>query len=100
MPADSQVTGRAGPQDHGRPRYRFRDGVWPVICGVMDWKTTIAAAADLGVSDTTISRAIAGETYPGEVLMAALMSRLEAKGWKHELVFEIVREPTALAVAS
>jgi lambda repressor-like predicted transcriptional regulator len=73
------------------PTYEFRDGVWDVIADLMKWPTVSAAAKDLGVSDTTLSRAISGECAPGEVLMARLMAVLP-RSWKHEHVFELCRE--------
>lgn len=73
------------------PRYRFKDGIWAVISDLMLWPSLSAAAKDLGVSDTTLSRAINGETVPGEVLMARLMSVLP-RSWKHEHVFELTSD--------
>lgn len=75
-----------------RPRYRFKDGIWQVISDLMQWPSVSAAATHLGVSDTTLSRAIKGETAPGEVLMARLMHELP-RSWKHEHVFDLVEEP-------
>lgn len=73
------------------PRYRFKDGIWDVICEVMGWTNTLAAARALGISDTTITRAVRGETAPGEVLMARLKYALP-QTWKHEHIFEIAVE--------
>lgn len=91
MSAEAQVTTVADLQT-ANPRYRFKDGIWDVICGTMDWPNTLAAARALGISDTTITRAVRGETYPGEVLMARLKYALPAT-WKHEHIFELVVEP-------
>lgn len=88
MAAETQISEGAPPQS-GQPRYRFKDGIWDVICGVKDWPNTLAAAKELGISDTTISRAVTGTTFPGEVLMARLMTALP-RTWKHDHVFELV----------
>lgn len=73
------------------PRYKLKDGIWDVICGVMDWPNTLAASKALRISDTTITRAVRGETYPGEVFMARLKYALPPT-WKHEHIFELVVE--------
>lgn len=92
--ADSQQI-RAGAQS---PRYRFREGIWDVICQQMQWPNNFAASKALRVSDTTISRALSG--YPGERLMAAVMAALP-RSWKFEHVFELVAdEEPAPVIAS
>lgn len=88
MSAEQQVSAGADLQTLS-PRYRFKDGIWDVICDVMDWHNTLAAARALGISDTTITRAVRGETVPGEVLMARLKHALPPT-WKHEHIFELV----------
>lgn len=50
------------------------------------WPTPTAAARDLGVASSTLRRALAGETAPGERLIAAL---LEATGRQFEYLFVI-----------
>jgi hypothetical protein len=90
MSAEVQVSGVADLQT-ANPRYQFKDGIWDVICDVMNWPNTLAAARALRISDTTISRAVRGETAPGEVLMARLKHALPGT-WKHEHIFELVLE--------
>jgi hypothetical protein len=55
------------------------------------WDSPTAAARDLGVSSSTLRRALAGETRPGERLIAAL---LQATGARFEHLFVIESEPT------
>lgn len=88
VPAESQVR-NVHRRTEVDPRYQFKDGIWDVIADLKGWPSITAAAKELGVSDTTLSRAIKGETVPGEVLMARLMSGLP-RSWKHEHVFELV----------
>lgn len=88
VPAESQVNalhGRSEPD----PRYRFKDGIWDVIADLKGWPSITAAAKELRVSDTTLSRAIKAETFPGEVLMARLMFGLP-RSWKHDHVFDLI----------
>lgn len=92
MPAEMQIREGASPQSPqplGDPHYRFKDGIWEVICGAMQWPNTLAAARAIDVSDTTLSRALDGSTVPGERLMARLMFALP-RTWKHDHVFELV----------
>jgi transcriptional regulator with XRE-family HTH domain len=50
------------------------------------WESPTAAARDLGVSSSTLRRALAGTTTPGERLIAALM---QATGRQFEYLFTI-----------
>lgn len=72
-------------------RFRVRDGAWERMSSEMGWSSYHAASLDLGVSDTTVYRAIKEGGSPGERLMAALMDRLP-RHWRHEDVFELVAE--------
>lgn len=90
--AEQHVKGGATaqtPSTSNAPRYRFRDGIWTVICQQMAWPNTLAASKALGVSDTTITRGLEG--IPGERLMAAVMAALP-RTWKFEHVFELITE--------
>lgn len=83
--ATTQTVAPASPGEI-RPRYRFREGIWQVVCDQMGWPNTFVASKVLGVSDTTISRGLEG--VPGERLMAAVMAALP-RTWKFEHVFEL-----------
>ena len=72
--------------------YRLRPGVWQRIADEQGWETNLAAARALGMSHTQIGRVLAGETSPGERFMAAVMSALSGRPWRHEDVFELVPE--------
>lgn len=50
------------------------------------WDSPTAAARDLGVASSTLRRALAGETAPGERLIAAL---IQATGRTFEYLFTI-----------
>lgn len=54
------------------------------------WGSPTAAARDLGVSSSTLRRALAGETAPGERLIAAL---LQATGRTFEYLFTVEDQP-------
>lgn len=95
MVADEQVNRSASPQTGAGPevpRYRFREGIWDVICEQMGWPNTFSASKALRVSDTTITRGLAG--YPGDRLMAAVMHALP-RSWKFEHVFELAPPPAS-----
>jgi hypothetical protein len=51
------------------------------------WPSPYAAAKAIGVSSSTLRRAIAGDTAPGETLIAAL---LDGTGRKFEQLFVVV----------
>lgn len=86
--AEPQVSDLHPRSTSAGPHYRFKDGIWDVVAELKAWPSITAAAKELGVSDTTLSRAIKGETAPGEVLMARLMWSLP-RTWKHEHVFDL-----------
>lgn len=88
MAAETQVRTGADVQST-EYRYRFRDGIWEVVRQAKGWPHYLAASKELGISDTTLSRAVRGDTFPGEVLMARLMASLP-RSWKHDHVFELI----------
>ncbi|WP_116949213.1 hypothetical protein [Jiangella endophytica] len=77
--------------------FRFRAGAWERIAEEMGWPSYYAASTALGVSNTTLSRAVTGQTAPGERLMAAILCQLP-RHWRHEDVFELVADGEAVTV--
>lgn len=82
-------------QTQSAVRFRFRAGAWERIAEEMAWPSFHAASIELGVSNTTLSRAVTGQTAPGERLMAAILGQLPRQ-WRHEDVFELVADDEAV----
>lgn len=87
MDAGAVTVDRPTCRTHGA-RYVFRDGIWPGLAQAKGWPSLAAAARAIGVSDTTLARALLGESAPGARLIAALMAAL-GNGWSVEAVFEL-----------
>ncbi|GAA2618910.1 hypothetical protein SMC26_40440 [Actinomadura fulvescens] len=79
----------ASDAQQGSARYAFRPDIWRRLQRAKHWPSVNAAARELGVSDTTLARALSGETLPGNRLMASLMAALPDE-WTHEQVFVLL----------
>lgn len=55
-------------------------------CEVKGWRSDQQAAAAVGVAGSTLRRALAGQTAPGEALIGGLLA---ATGWTFSDLFDV-----------